>query len=207
MRLNLPDYDKRSIHYGMQLGLFYGVSRLQHTAFFADSAANLLSVRGANKPGFTIGIIVNISLDDPAWDFRINPSVSLFERTVDFNYTDGTTESKVSEATLIELPLMLKYQSLRRKNSRVFITGGIIPSVQVGNIEEGNRNTLNFSRGNLEVGYSLGMHLYMKYFNLTPEIRFSHGVSSILNPVNNEYDRQISSLLTHRVSFFLNFEG
>ncbi|MBC8112182.1 MAG: PorT family protein, partial [Verrucomicrobia bacterium] len=58
------------------------------------------------------------------------------------------------------------------------------------------------------VEYGFGFDLYYAFFKLSPELRFSHGVSNLLiADSGNIYNRNLSRLTTHNVSFILYFDG
>ena len=206
-RINLIKYDDRKIHYGMHLGVFSAVSRLTYTDYYATKDQDFVSIYGENGLGFSIGFIFNMRLKHRLWDLCLLPNVSLYERTVIFTRLDSTIVRKKNQATMIEVPIMLKFKSTRRRNARAYLMAGINPGIQIGNKKTDTKQTLNLSRYNLAITYGFGFHLYMQYFNFSPEIRISHGLTNLLDPVGDEFDRNIKRITTHRITLYLNFEG
>ena len=208
--LNLRNFDDRPFHYGMQLGAFTSTFRVEPSFVYADSLGNSFqSIWAKNTPGFSVGFVFNTNIAQSNWDLRFLPTVSLYERNLTYTLIDGTEEELTAQQTLIELPLMLKYKSRRRNNHRMFIAGGFSYSRKVGNRTQNSSGLpLPLQDENLELVYGTGIHLYLKYFRFSPEIRIAHGLSNLHQRNFNEYYAKfLSKLLTHKVSLIFNFEG
>lgn len=214
--INMPYYDKRPVHYGFQIGIFRANFNLKYSDHFAQTLPDsmviardsIMAVNPVSSPGFSLGMIVNFAMNKGRWDFRLTPNVAFFERTVEYMFNGGSTFSTINQATFIEMPFMLKYKSERRKNRRLYLTGGLIPSLQVGGRKDVNeQQNLMIERFNVEAAYGVGAHFYMKMFNFAPELRFSHGFMNALTQNYNLYSRQLERITTHKITLLINFEG
>jgi hypothetical protein len=214
--LKLVDYDIKPLHFGFQIGFFNAGTKINHSGFLIPSPSqidtaivtrydSLIAVESSNKPGFSIGFVLNIGIVNELWDLRLLPHVSFYERQITYTYLD-VVETQSIEQTMIELPVLIKYKSFRRGNFRAYITGGFNLSYQVGGEKTSQLDKISFSKYNFEVTYGIGIHRYMKYFNFAPEIRFSHGIPSILDGTGG-VSTKIDRISTHKVALYLNFEG
>lgn len=188
--INMPDYDFKKLHYGFQIGLFnYGMK--------AKYGANGIAAVTQRATSFSLGFITNFRLKDDLWALRILPNVSFYERSF-LNVVDSSVTAY--EATVVEIPILLKYKSRRRKNHRMYMIGGLTAAWEVGSKEI---DGLAFRKNNLELSYGAGFDLYWSFFKFSPEIRFSHGLFNMLDvPSVGGIDR----LYSHKVALYLNFE-
>lgn len=207
-KINLPKHDDNPLRFGFQLAAHMFDLRVRHTGGTGIMAVSHYS------PGFSLGFTVNKALRDQLWDLRVTPTVAFNTRKVLFappRMGSDTANTAGEEAalgqTFIELPIMLKYKSLRRGNSRFYMTAGVIPSMEVGGKKaKDNPEEFLLKRQNLEVCYGLGFESFMKMFKLAPEVRFSHGLLNIAQI--NQYPNigVVNKFTSHRISFIFNFE-
>ena len=204
---NLPFYDDRKIHYGFQLGGFYSRLTPRHSQFFISDADTTAAIYPMGSPGFSLGVITSFRLGDELWSLRILPNVSFYERRFRFEYRDGSTKDMISEATFVEVPVLLKYKSERRINLRMYMVAGLTAGIKVGGKKQNlNPDQVLTINHNFELNYGLGFDRYMDMFKFAAEIRFAHGVPNLfLNP-NNPFANGIDRLWSHRDTLYLNFE-
>ncbi len=213
---NLVAYDNKLLHYGFFLAFNRSRFRVNASPFFnqqlfdstlrADS--RLYAINPQASLGFTTGFILNIRLFD-LLDARVLPTVSFYQRFVDFRFQNDSvvTELKQSTFSFLELPLLLKYKSQRRNNTRMYIIAGIKPAIEVGSKKkEIQEDRLRSNTFDLGIEYGLGFDLYYPLFKFSPEIRFSHGIPNLRNRDPNPYSRSIQRMYTHTVTVYLNFE-
>jgi hypothetical protein len=202
---NLPKYDDKFLHYGFTIGVnMSGFKDQVSKAYFKDTLKGAHSVY---SPGFSLGFIVNARLHEH-FDLRFLPTVGFYTRSIvyDFNNNYPTVNQSI-QSTFIELPLLLKYKSQRRKNSRMYMIGGVKPSIEAGakknELLPSNLRTTGFD---LCIDYGFGFDLYFALFKFSPEIRFSQGMLNLLNNDPNIYSSSLSKLTSHTISLYLNFE-
>lgn len=210
---NLARYDERLLHYGFQIGIQMANFNITHSAYFANNGDSTIAINPQVSPGFSVGFILDAAIDEEYWNFRINPNVGFYTNDVVFHYradiSDETPEvfKESVETAFFQIPILIKYKSLRRGNHRVYLTGGLVPSMKIG----GKKLALDKSRlatqdFNLEITYGVGLDLYMSFFKFAPEVRFTHGLGNMVNRNGSSFEKNIGKMTTHRFSLLLNFE-
>lgn len=206
---NLPYYDDRVLRYGFQLALHQSRFNIRYSNFFSSDADSTTAVRPRWSPGFMIGLISSFRLGDELWNLRFVPNVSFYERSLEYQYRNSpeNIHNETFENTFIELPLLLKYKSLRRGNHRMYLVGGLSASFKVaGKKERLNDLQLQTLNHNIEVCYGFGWDLYAEFFKFAPELRFSHGIPNLLIHNGNRVSMSLDRITTHRVTLIFNFE-
>lgn len=206
VRKHLERYDDKHIHYGF----FFAVPVTRFSVGYspqfltADSASRIYS---PNKGSFRVGFIVN-KLINERFDLRLTPAVSLFSREVLYDYPGGTSKKEVRESTWLDFPLLLKYKSERRNNSRMYLLAGGTFSVETNVRRKENIGATRLSTGTMDfsIDYGVGFEQFFEYFKFAPELRFSHGLVNLYRPTNNTAGIGINRLTTHTVTLYLNFE-
>ena len=209
---NLPAYDERWFHPGMYLG--FGATR-----FSIEQSATYISNRNitANSivsPSPVVGFIADARLGGPVSLFilRFAPGISFQYRRVEFKphgypSPDSIVTQEVT-ATVVQFPLMVKYQSDRRRNSRMYMIAGLSPSLTASNRRSDPlRNQLRVLDSDLTLEYGVGLDLFYPLFKLAPELRFSHGLRNLLVPHNDVYSRSLQRMSTNSVTLYLNIQN
>ena len=204
---NLPHYDKRRIHYGFLMGIHRSYYNVDYSGKFINHQLDsIVSIMPPPRLGFDLGFIVNLRAGE-FFDLRTTPKVGFYEYMVEYSFADETTINQLVESTLVEIPVLLKYKSIKWGNSRIYIIGGLMPGIQAsGNkndIEERKLQTSNFSL-NGELGF--GFDFYFPLFKFSPEIRFSRGLVNMLEKDRFGYSDGMAGLNTNICTFYLLFE-
>ena len=163
-------------------------------------------IQSPTQASFRMGFTVNAFLTEH-FDLRTTPSVSLYERQVKFSYPNGTDKVEKRESTWIEVPLLLKYKSLRRVNSRMYMVAGVTLGIET-NVKRsrGNSSRLDTKSTDFSIDYGVGYEQFFEFFKFAPELRFSHGLTNMFQPSKNSIGSGINKLSTHTVTLYLNFE-
>lgn len=208
IRKHLERYDDKAIHYGFFFAAPVTRFSITHSPTFltADSAYRIYS---PNKASFRVGFVVNGYLND-RYDVRLTPSVSLFSREVLYDYPNGAQVKEIRESTWLDFPLLLKYKSQRRNNSRMYLLAGGAFSVETNVRRRENQGASRLSTGTMDfaVEYGAGFEQFFEFFKFSPELRFSHGLVNLYRPAanGNAASIGIQKLTTHSVTLYLNFE-
>ena len=211
---NLPDYDNKRLHYGFFLAFNYSTFSVLHSEVFNRNVNNpmlknpLAAVNPIGGPGFTTGFILNARIND-IWDFRILPTVSFYTRYMEMRFRNDSLSNQLNQSTyaFLELPIMVKYKSQRRHNTRMYMIGGIRPAIEVGaKREEIGDNFLRVNSADFSLEYGFGFDFYYPLFKFSPELRFSYGVSGMKYPDDNIYANSIKEFYTRTVTLYFNFE-
>lgn len=209
--IHLPNYDEKLLHYGFFLGLNYDrtIVRFAET-YFQDSLYK--SITPVGEGGFALGFLMNLRLHDQL-AFKIVPSVGFYTRSINYQFSrrdtliNNPTESTQSvETSFIELQFLMKYRSLRRKNTRMYVVAGVKPAIRAGGKKsDSSEQRLSVSRFDFCIEYGAGIEIYFPYFKWSPELRFSHGLIN-LNDSGGLYNRPLESIFTHTISLYFFFE-
>jgi len=206
-QFNLPFSDAKWLHYGFSIGLHTSSFQLKYSEKFVQNEMDSVhSIMPANAFGFSLGFITDFRLEDQ-FNVRILPKVSFYEFPVDFNYTDGTTNKQLLEATFVEIPVLLKYKSERHKNFRFYFVGGLAPGLEVSGKKrkEQSDNRLITHDFNLNMEMGFGIDMYFPLFKFSPEIRFSKGLVNLLKEDQYGFSEGIQSLKMNVVTLYLQF--
>lgn len=223
--VNLANYDLRKIHYGFYLALNHSSFRISQSQSMVDAVNYrqahpdtsryakpvIYGINPLGFPSFTTGFIFNYRLNEYL-DFRFSPGVSFYQRQVQFRYARPQGDSLVTQLnqstfSYLEFPLLLKYKSKRRHNTRMYMLGGIRPGIEVGaKKNEVDQRALRARTIDCTLEYGFGLDLYYPFFKFSPEIRFSTGFMNMVNPDNNEFSNSIKRMTTQTITLYLNFE-
>lgn len=205
--INLPNYDEKKLHYGFFLAMNYNRLQITESPKFAqDSAVTAISPVGT--PGFALGFLLNLRLADQL-AFKVVPSVGFYQRSLNYTFANSNRIDTLQEEemTFVELQLLLKYRSVRRKNTRMYLVGGIKPSIRAGGKKADNSEAkLALGRFDFSLEYGAGIEVYFPYFKWSPELRFSHGLVNLNTGVTNGINDYITKALTHTVTLYFFFE-
>lgn len=206
VRKHLERYDDKTIHYGFFFAAPVSRFSVTHSPAYltADSA---YAIHSPNKPNFRVGFVINTFLDD-RFDLRFTPSVTLMSREVLYDYPKSEQKKETRESTWLDFPVLLKYKSERRNNSRMYLLAGGTFSFETNVHKNENVGLSRLSTGNTDfaVEYGVGFEQFFEFFKFAPELRFSHGLVNLFRPANNASSIGISKLTTHSVTLYLNFE-
>lgn len=204
-------YDDKIVHFGFLFGFGSSQFNVYHSKNFgagtvADTAVTIVS------PGnfaFQVGGLVNFKLND-RFDFKTGINIALYGREVDYRFNNSPDfPAELRESTWLEIPLLLKFKSQRRGNSRMFVDAGVKIGIEA-NVRKNAASSrrLDTKTGDLSLEYGVGFEQFFKFFKFTPELRFSHGLTNMfVTPTNNNiYARDIQRLNVHTVTLYLMFE-
>jgi hypothetical protein len=201
-------YDDKKVHYGFLWGLpSFTRFNVRHSEAFVngDSTASVTSPPGF---GVKLGFIVNVYLSR-RFDLRFSPlTVNTTGRSLDYRFTNGSERTETRDYTFAEFPVMLKYKSERRGNTRMYLTGGFRYSTETGiRFRRANSaNKLETKSRDLAVEYGVGVERFFQYFKFSPELIFSHGLTNMFQSNRSPYSVGINRLTSHTVTLYLNFE-
>ncbi|MFN8414951.1 MAG: porin family protein [Cytophagaceae bacterium] len=200
---NLPNYDDKTLHYGFSLGINNSGFKIRESnSYMTDSLTGIQPLRTF---GFSLGFIVNLRLHDH-FDLRLLPTVAFYERSLDYNST-YTTKRQTLESSMMEFPLLLKYKSQRRRNSRMYLIGGFKASIEAGSKKRERKNTeLRTNNMDFAFEWGFGFDFYFQLFKFSPEVRFSHGMANLLSKDPNIYSGSLDRLTSHTITIYLHFE-
>ncbi|WP_210516203.1 type IX secretion/gliding motility protein PorT/SprT [Hymenobacter terricola] len=209
---NLPAYDDRWFHPGMYVS--FSASRFiieQSATYIANRTVTANSII---SPSLGVGFIGDARLGGPESPFilRFAPGVNFLTRKVEFTpHGYSSPDSVVTQevtSTVIQFPLLLKYQSDRRRNSRMYMIAGLNPILTASNRRSDPlHNQLRALDSDLTLEYGVGLELFYPLFKLAPELRFSHGLKNLLVYHNDLFSRSLQSMSTNAVTLYINIQN
>jgi hypothetical protein len=204
----LENYDDKEIHFGFYFGT--GFSRLnpKHNTYFADPANETISVTSPAKFGFKVGLVVNRYLNR-RWDIRTTPGINITSKQLDYEIFNKNPITNARDLDYFEIPVLMKYKSERRKNSRMYMLAGGNFLIET-NIRKGQGTLIDklpIKTADFCVEYGFGFEQYLEFGKFTGELRFSHGLKNLFIPdANKVHTLGINGLKSHTVSIYLFFE-
>lgn len=218
---NKSGSDDQSLSYGFFLAAHNSSLRIKYSENFMDPAYqgldNVRAIMPVFSPGFALGFLVTGRLHDQV-NLMFTPKVGFYEYrtelqlfTDDGNAANGigvNTVPLLTEETLVEFPLLVKYKSERFNNTRMFFVGGLNGQIRTKNQEEANEDPVVLKGRDLAVEMGLGFDLYFQYFKFSPEIRFSHGLMNLYQPgySDERIAGAISDIRRKSITLYLNFQ-
>jgi hypothetical protein len=207
-RRNNPEFDNRKISYGFMIGLHTSAYQLKYSdQFVTQNFDTVHSVQAAFSAGFSLGFLVNLRLNE-VLDFRIMPKAGFYNHRLTYYYTDNTTKQQLVETTMVELPILLKYKSMRRGNVRMYMVGGITPGIEASGKNDVQSTTANLDirTTNLSIDAGFGFDFYFPLFKFSQEIRFSHGIPNMLGSSPSAFSAPLKSLTTNTIGVYFIFQ-
>lgn len=203
---HMEGYDNKPIHYGFLFALPVTRYNLTYSDQFNSASDSTMLIKSPITNGFRMGFVLNMYLNDH-WDLRTTPTVSLYERSVEYQFAN-VTKKEIRESTWIEVPIMFKYKSERRMNSRMYMVAGVTFGIET-NVRKrtlpgsGRLSTTNYD---ITIDYGIGFEQFLPYTKLSPEIRFSHGFLNSYRQPEYPVSLGIHRLTSHTIGLYLMFE-
>ena len=209
---NLPAYDERWFHPGMYVSFSGSRFNLEQSAYYVDH--KWVTANSVISPSLGVGFIADARLGGPESPFilRFSPGVNFLYRRVEFRPTGYSAPDSIVtqniDATVFQFPLLLKYQSDRRRNTRMYLIAGLSPVLTASNRRSDPlHNQLRVLDSDLTLEYGVGLELFYPLFKLAPEIRFSHGLRNLVVPRNDVFNRSLQYMSTNSVTLYINIQN
>ncbi len=206
---NLINYDNQWIHYGFMMGIHSSKYVIKHSEAFTSPALDTLhSIVPGNLAGFKLNFVINMRVTDYL-DFRMLPGAGFYEYDLTYRARNGSVLRELKSPTMVELPLLLKYKSVRRGNLAMYMVFGVNASLEASgkgdDLDVGEN--LKIKNWNLAVDVGVGLDIFYPYFKFSPEIRYSYGLRNMLDGEPNEFSVGLSRVTTQNLGIFMSFEG
>jgi hypothetical protein len=210
VRLNNPNYDSRKFSYGFLIGIHTTAYQIKYSDKFVTNAFDSVTAIVTEwSPGFSLGAIVNYKLGD-FFDLRVTPKFAFYEHRIKYQYSNGPQQEQLVETVMVELPLLLKYKSERRGNIRMYMVGGVKPSIEASGKKQITTNTsskgIEVKGNNLALEAGFGFDLYYPLFKFSPEIRFSRGIMNVMDKNDDPFSQPLNRLNTNTVTIYFLFQ-
>jgi hypothetical protein len=213
---NLAKFDHRVMHFGFLLGINSTNFVLERQPETFSGSDSLFVLEAKPATGFNLGIISSLHLSE-AFSIRFTPNLAFASRTLNYNfetYEGPKKYSKIIESTLINLPLGVKYKSVRVNNFSAYIlVGGAYSMDLASNV--GNDNNSNnpsdvvvaIKKHDYLAEIAFGTDFYLEYFKFGIELKMSYGFKDLLDHDNAQFTDPIDKLKSKMFLLSLTFEG
>jgi len=185
----------------------------------ADWQHALASMRSPVTSGFAVGLGLSKNIHENV-ELRLVPTLTLADRQIQYGFhnlvgisPDGNPSYYIDrevKASLLEFPLSAKLKSTRLHNFGAYLVGGLKYSADISSGKRNNdadkvplEKMLKNSKSYLSYEAGMGFDLYLKYFKLSPEIKYSSSINNILRQDNSVFSQPIDKLMLRNVTFSL----
>jgi hypothetical protein len=111
----------------------------------------------------------------------------------------------------LTFPLDLKYSAFRVNNYRPYLIGGVYGAMDLG---RKRGNVLLLKGQDFGVEFGMGCDIYLPFFKLCPELKFSFGLVNLLDKKRDDlndpdllkYTNSLSKATSRMVTLTFNFE-
>ncbi|MEX2593690.1 MAG: outer membrane beta-barrel protein [Anditalea sp.] len=217
--LNKSGGDDQAFSYGFFLAGHTSSFRLKYSEAFLDpeapSIGDVRSIMPTYSPGFDLGFLLSTRLHDQI-NILFTPKVGFYEYRTEVDFFSGVDDHRIdtpqlvflTEETMVEFPVLLKYKSRRFNNTRMFFVAGINPQIRTKKQDEADEDDIVLTGKDLALEMGMGFDLYFKYFKFSPEIRFSHGLRNLYqeDATDPRIAGAISEIRKKSITIYLNFQ-
>ena len=213
--INLPNFDKKLIHYGYFLGLNQYDFKFEYINNFYKEL-NYKDIVVIPKTGFVVGLIGDLRINKYL-NLRFEPGLYYNSRELKYpefpEFTKESDQRREIKSTYIHLPLLIKVSAKRINNFKPFVMAGISTDFNLSsNQKNRNDNAGNIFRvtdQNLNYELGLGFDFYLYYFKFSPSLR---GIFSFQNELIPDADPaspwtgKINKMLSRGIAVIITFE-
>lgn len=176
--MNRPYADLRRWHLGFSVGVHTQDLNFTNNGFITDKGESWFVEQPAFSPGFCVNGLIDFRLNE-YFNVRFSPGMYFGNRDIRmYEATTGAEERQNIKSAHIVFPIDLKYSSLRYRNVRPYLVGGIMPTYDVTK-KRSDFIKLKPTDFYLTVGF--GCDFYLPYFKFNPEIKFCLGLTDVLD--------------------------
>lgn len=175
--LNRPYADNRAFHLGFSVGMHTQDVSFVSNGLVTEDGENWYIEQPAYEPGFCVNVLLDFRLNN-YFNLRFNPGLYFGNRNITMlDQTFGYKETESLKSAFIVAPIDLKFSSVRYRNSRPYVSAGVMPAIDVAK-KRGDIIRLKPFDTYLTVG--VGCDFYLPYFKFIPELKFCFGLMDVL---------------------------
>lgn len=207
---NQPYADLKWLHLGFHVGLHAQDLLLTHSGVSTGGETWFAEIP-SYSPGFSVGVIGDMYMN-PYFNLRFSPTIHFGDKKFLFREQATGEEFETNvRSSYLSFPLDVKYSAFRLNNYRPYLIAGIYGAFDIGR-KKGNPILLKSGDFGLEFG--VGCDIYLPFFKLCPELKFSFGLVDLLQKdredlVDRElikYTDALSKATSRMVTLTFNFE-
>ena len=175
---NLPYADNRRWHLGFSIGAYASDLRLTHNGYITPEGEEWRIDQPNYQPGFCVNGLFDLRLNN-YFSVRLSPGMYFGSRDITMKEinTDARERQNI-KSTFVVLPVDIKFSGMRYRNSRPYVTAGVMPAFDVA---KKRSDILQLKTSDIYLSVGFGCDFYLPYFKLNPEIKFCFGLSDMLD--------------------------
>ena len=175
--MNRPYADLRRWHLGFSIGAYTAGLAFTHNGLVTDGDAQWRIEQPDYQPGFVVNGLASVRLNK-YFELRFTPGMSFGSYDIKMHdLNSGAEEKQNIKTATVMLPLDLKYSSLRYRNCRPYVVGGVMPAFDVS---KRRNDYLKLKPSDVYLSVGFGCDFYLPYFKLNPELKFCFGLTDLL---------------------------
>ena len=176
--MHRPYLDNRFLHYGFFVGVDMMDMEMQNNGYIDEATGEQWYTDVDNfQPGFSVGVLGEFRLNKTL-GLRIAPAMHFGQKHVSFHeQRSGRDSTQNIKSTYISFPIELKMAAPRYNNFRPYFMVGVAPSFDL-TVKKHHALLPKRMDCFLEVG--AGCDIYLPFFKLVPELKFSFGLLDVL---------------------------
>jgi hypothetical protein len=208
--LNQEDHDDRPYHFGINIGYNKSHFNFTHHPRFLQYDS-IMDVESVNNPGINLAWLVNVRLSNH-FDVRVHPlDLTFSEKAFLYSqkYEEDSSVTKKVQSITLSFPINIAFSSDRIGNFKVYTLAGAKFDYDLASNAgaEKAEDLIKLNRSDLSAEIGLGFHIYFPYFVLSPEIKYSSGITNLhARDPNLKYSNVIDKINSRMVTFSLTVE-
>lgn len=175
--MNRPYADSRAWHLGFSVGMQFQDLHFAHTGIVDYDGTQWFLDQPSTSPGFCVNGLVDLRLSK-FFNVRFNPGLYFGSKAIEMREVNGEQKARQSlKSTYLVFPVDLKFSSVRFRNSRPYISAGLMPSFD---LTAGKGEYIRLKATDLYLTFGLGCDFYLPFFKFIPEIKFCFGLLDVM---------------------------
>ncbi|MEX6688423.1 porin family protein [Danxiaibacter flavus] len=211
--LNRPNHDYARYYFGMSIA--YNRSSLhtsKSTTFLQNDS--IMRVEPGASGGIGLGLLATLKLNK-RFEMRANPQL-IIGGSKYFTYWlknrlpgEDSVTTKILPSTIVSMPLQFKFNSDRIQNFRVYVMAGVKYDIDLAS-NSAARNAedlVKLKKSDFGIEAGIGFNFFLRFVTLSPEIKFSNGLSNIHSrDPSLKYSNVLDKLQSRMIVFTINLE-
>ena len=210
---NIPSFEHRKFHFGANLGGTSTTYSYELNSSFTEFDS-VFQVNINSGPGFAIHLPVISWNLHATFHLRFIPSLTFHDTEFRYAYwKNGEREIKSTrtQPTLLNFPLIMKWNTKRINNFSAYALGGLSYSYDLASQDDVDQSLsepiVKLKRHDYAYHVGGGFDFYMQYFKFGLEIKLSNGMRNLLIQDETFFAAPLKSLKSQIWWFSITFEG
>ena len=202
-------FDFRRYNLGFEMGLNYNSYLVKDYVNVWDEGILLDYIQIKNSPGMNLGMIINMNLHDNL-NIRSIPAISLEEREFKYYFSLPVPDTQIRrvESAIFDFPVLLQFKSNLYERQRIYFITGPQYSLNVQSSAKlsDDPSLIKVKAHTLNWVFGFGMNLYGERIKLSPEFKYTIGLTNEYVPRNTSHANAIFYLYRQVLTLNILFE-